>query len=51
MVREPWRGKGEAARIHERLLRDRSEQRATLLVDWCSAASTMAGWGTRSSAR
>lgn len=33
MVREPWRGTGEAARIHERMLRDRPEQRATLLVD------------------
>ncbi|WP_331759982.1 N-acetyltransferase (plasmid) [Streptomyces sp. NBC_01525] len=33
MVRRPWRGTGEAARIHESLLKDRPEERATLLVD------------------
>jgi len=33
MVREPWRGTEGAARSHELLLRDRPEQRATLLVD------------------
>ncbi|RSO42031.1 acetyltransferase [Streptomyces sp. WAC 06725] len=33
MVRRPWRGTGEAHRLHERLLHGRPEQRATLLVD------------------
>ncbi|MFI9029928.1 N-acetyltransferase [Streptomyces sp. NPDC053560] len=33
MVRPPWRGTGEAYRIHEELLGARTEQRATLLVD------------------
>ncbi|WP_167538475.1 GNAT family N-acetyltransferase [Streptomyces albofaciens] len=33
MVRRPWRGTGEAHRLHERLLHDRPEQRATLLVN------------------
>jgi hypothetical protein len=33
MVRAPWRGTGEAKRLHEALLADRPECRATLLVD------------------
>lgn len=33
MVRTPWRGTGLARRLHEELLKDRPEQRVTLLVD------------------
>jgi GNAT superfamily N-acetyltransferase len=33
MVRAPWRGTGAARAIHEALLADRTEERATLLVD------------------
>lgn len=33
MVRRPWRGKGVARLIHDELLRLRSEQRVTLLVE------------------
>ncbi|MFI9026283.1 GNAT family N-acetyltransferase [Streptomyces sp. NPDC053560] len=33
MVRRPWRGTGLAERIHEELLRTRTEERVTLLVE------------------
>ncbi|MEU0841850.1 GNAT family N-acetyltransferase [Streptomyces sp. NPDC005962] len=33
MVRLPWRGKGVARGIHDELMRQRAEERASLLVD------------------
>jgi GNAT superfamily N-acetyltransferase len=47
MVREPWRRQGIARRLHDELLRDRPEERATLLVEPENgpAQAAYASWG------
>ena len=47
MVRLPWRRRGIARALHDELLVDRSEDRATLLAepDNASAQSAYAAWG------
>lgn len=49
MVREPWRRQGFARQLHDRLLADRKEERATLLVlpDNTPAKAAYASWGWR----
>jgi GNAT superfamily N-acetyltransferase len=47
MVRAPWRRRGIAKRLHDALLADRQEKRATLLVDPSNAPAraAYASWG------
>jgi ribosomal protein S18 acetylase RimI-like enzyme len=49
MVRASWRRRGYARQLHDRLLSDRKEQRATLLVrpDNAPAKSAYISWGWR----
>ncbi|SFS90872.1 Acetyltransferase (GNAT) family protein [Saccharopolyspora flava] len=49
LVRRPWRGHGLAARLHDLLLEDRTEQRATLTVrpDAEPAQHAYTTWGWR----
>lgn len=49
MVREPWRGTGIARVIHDALMRDRPELRASLLVDRTHprVRATYERWGYR----
>jgi GNAT superfamily N-acetyltransferase len=49
MVREPWRRRGYARRLHDHLLADRKEERATLLVlpDNTPAQAAYSSWGWR----
>ncbi|MFM9449127.1 GNAT family N-acetyltransferase [Streptomyces acidiscabies] len=47
MVRTPWRGTGAARQLHDALLADRVEERATLLVDQThpKVRALYEGWG------
>jgi ribosomal protein S18 acetylase RimI-like enzyme len=47
MVRKPWRRQGIARALHDELLKDRIEERATLLVEVDNAAAQAAyrSWG------
>jgi len=49
MVREPWRGTGIARTLHDELMRDRPEARASLLVDETHprVRATYERWGYR----
>jgi ribosomal protein S18 acetylase RimI-like enzyme len=49
MVRGSWRRRGYARQLHDRLLADRAEERATLLVlpDNIPAKAAYASWGWR----
>lgn len=49
MVRTPWRGKGIARRIHDELMRPRTEARASLLVETGhpKVRALYEGWGYR----
>lgn len=49
MVRRPWRGAGIARTIHDELMRDRPEPRASLLVesDHVRVRETYGRWGYR----
>ncbi|MEU9891164.1 GNAT family N-acetyltransferase [Sphaerisporangium sp. NPDC051011] len=53
MVRPAWRGQGIAHALHDTLLADRTEQRATLLVrpDNTIAYTAYTRWGWRKAAR
>ena len=49
MIRGPWRRQGYARHLHDALLRNRKEERATLLVlpDNAPAKAAYAAWGWR----
>jgi GNAT superfamily N-acetyltransferase len=49
MVREPWRRRGVATRLHDELMAGRDEERATLLVEPSNAPAKSAylRWGWR----
>ncbi|MBB5874015.1 GNAT superfamily N-acetyltransferase [Allocatelliglobosispora scoriae] len=49
MIREPWRRQGIGRQLHDALLIDRTEERATLLVeaDNIPAQSAYSAWGWR----